>query len=149
MKQLTPEQLAWCEQNLAKWEINDEGLIDVYKPVILSGENFQKLPVHFGKATQSFDLSGCKELVTLEGAPHIVEGWFDCRSCKNLKSLEYIPKIVGTWFGCFGCETLPEWTHALANSQLKKELNWEEFLHAYEKLLQKPKLVQAKNLGLF
>jgi hypothetical protein len=34
------------------------------------------------------------ELVSLEGAPEIVEGSFDCENNKLLKSLDYLPKGI-------------------------------------------------------
>ena len=194
MKPLTSEQLEWCEKHLpeGKWKINNEGLVDVEGSVNFVNQNFQRLPVSFGRVSGGFDLEGCKNLLTLEGGPREVGGYFDCRGCISLKTLDGAPQKVGlsfdcrrctglqtlegapqnvdSWFSCEectdlrnlkgapqhvggfwcdGCVSLPEWVHSLANDFNEKKISWEEFLQTYDKFLQKPKLGQAKNLGLF
>ena len=195
MNQLTAEQLKWCEQHLpeGRWKLNTEGLVDVKGNVDLNEQNFQRLPVPFGRVNGHFDLEGCTQLLTLEGSPLEVGGWFDCGGCISLQSLKGAPQKVGEWFGCEGCTglesvegapqyvklsfwcrgctkleslegvpqhvgesldcddctSLPEWVHSLANDFNDEKISWEEFLKLHEKFIQKPKLAQAKKLGLF
>ena len=108
MKQLTPEQLEWCEKHLPEglWKVNPEGLVDVEGKVDLVNQNFQRLPVAFGRVSYYFDLEDCKQLLTLEGSPREVGEWFDCSGCIALPSLEGAPQKVGTWFSCDGCKAL-------------------------------------------
>ena len=169
MNQLTSEQLEWCEKHLpeGKWKVNEEGLVDVKSDVILRFRIFQRLPVAFGKVSGHFDLEGCKQLETLEGSPREVGGYFDCQRCISLKTLEGAPQQVGEFFDCRrctslqslegapqrvgesfrceGCTGLPEWVHELTKEFNEEKITWEEFL----KFLEKPRLAQAKNLGLF
>ena len=173
MNQLTPEQLEWCDNYLSagSWKVNSEGLVDVEGDVYLRNQEFQHLPVAFGKVSGLFDLEGCKQLLILEGSPRKVGEWFDCKGCTSLQTLVGAPLIVRRWFRCDGCTGLqslegapqsvggrfwceectglPEWMHGLVNDFNEKKISWEEFLQLNEKFLQNPKLVQAKNLGLF
>ena len=173
MNQLTPEQLKWCKQHLPKgnWKVNEEGLVDVEGEVYLRGQiTLQEFPVPFGKVSGWFDIEGCENLLTLEGGPREVGGYFDCRGCislKNLKgapkevngsfwchrctglqSLEGAPRHVSRGFACDNCTGLPDWVHSLAKDYNENKISWEELLQLNEKFLQKPKLLQAKNLGL-
>ena len=173
MKQLTPQQLEWCEEYLpkGKWKVNPEGLVDVEDSVSLRRQDFQKLPVSFGKVSGCFDLEGCRQLLTLEGSPREVGNYFDCGSCISLKTLKGAPQRVGRWFGCEGCiglETLkgapqyikgvfwcegctrlPEWAHSLVIDFRANRISWKKLLEIHDKFLKKPNLGQAKNLGLF
>ena len=174
MNQLTPEQLEWCEKHLrrGKWKVNPRGLIDVEGSVILRNQDFQHLPVSFGRVSGGFDLEGCRQLLTLEGSPWEVGGYFDCQKCVSIKTLEGAPQRVYSWFSCDGCkglltlkgapqsvggnfhcgncESLPEWVHSLVYDYNTNKIKlWKEFLELHDKFLQKPNLAQAKNLGLF
>lgn len=63
----------------------------------------------FGKVTGTFDCQECKSLISLEGAPEIVNGNFYCSYCPKLTSLEGAPKEVGMNFSsseCYNLKTL-------------------------------------------
>ena len=173
MNQLTSEQLKWCEKHLPKekWKVNSQGLVDVEGNALLHNQTFQKLPVAFGRVSGHFDLEGCEQLLTLEGSPREVGEYFDCQGCISLKSLEGAPQrvsgglycngctglqslkgapeSVGKSFWCEGCTSLPEWVYGLAKELDDGKITWEELLQTHDKFLEKPQLVQAKNLGLF
>ena len=148
---LTSKQIKWCKQHLpeGKWKVNPEGLVDVEGDVFLRHQKFQKLPVLVGRVKGRFALDGCKQLLTLEGSPQKVGGWFDCDGCISLQSLTGAPQSVGRWFTCEGCTGLPEWVHELVNDFDEEKITWKELLQTHDKFLEKPQLVQAKNLGLF
>ena len=95
-----------------------------------------------------FSCLGCTRLQTLEGAPQRIGSWFNCMGCTSLQSLEGAPQSIGTSFFSKGCTSLPEWVHELAKEFNERKIFWEELLELHEKFLQKPKLGQAKNLGL-
>jgi hypothetical protein len=121
MKELTEEQLAWCEKHLpkGKWKINSRGSVDVEGDVRIGrwtrAEGDLGFPVPFGRVSGSFDCSentllktlkgspeecesffcyGCTQLTTLEGGPTTVANNFDCSSCTGLKNLIGAPEVV-------------------------------------------------------
>jgi hypothetical protein len=108
MKELTKEQLEWCNRHLPKrrWKVNSQGRVDVKGDVDLAGLNFEKFPVPFGKISGSFNCSGCRSLTTLEGAPREVTEGFYCGGCTSLTSLEGAPQVVAGSFYCHGCTSL-------------------------------------------
>ena len=71
--------------------VNCTGDVFIYDENLING----KLPIPFGKVDGEFDCSGCKELISLEGAPEEVDGDFLCFSCKSLKSFDGLPKKIG------------------------------------------------------
>lgn len=170
---MTPEQLEWCEQHLptGRWKVNEEGLVDVEGNVDFGYQKFKRLPVAFGRVSGCFDLECCKQLLTLEGsprevggyfdcqgctslqslkgAPQIVKQWFNCEGCTGLQSLEGAPQSMGGWFNCSDCIGLPGWVYGLSKEFNKEKISWKELLQLHEKLLYRPKLGQAKNLGIF
>ena len=172
-KSLTSEQLEWCKQNIPDgvWHVNNEGRVNVDDDLVLEGASFEKFPVPFGRIDGSFDCSNSEKLKSLENAPQIVKHNFNCNFCTSLQSLEGCPKQVGgmlTFIDCtnlvslkgvpkklgrgldiMGCKKIPAWVHELVNDYNDVKIEWEDFLMLHEKFLQKPKLAQAKNLGLF
>ena len=65
-----------------------------------------KFPFPFGKVKGHFTCDGCKELISLEGAPKEVGKSFMCFSCPNLTSLKGAPEKVGGQFACSDCSNL-------------------------------------------
>ena len=63
--------------------INDIDLID------------GKFPFPFGKIKGEFGCWNCKSLISLEGAPKEVSGFFVFCGCENLTSIEGLPKEIG------------------------------------------------------
>ena len=101
------------------------------------------------QVNSSFGCSYCTGLQTLEGAPRHVGDSFVCRGCTGLLNLKSAPQSVGNSFRCEECTGLPEWVHSLADDFSDGKITWEELLQTHDKFLRKPKLGQAKNLGLF
>ena len=93
--------------------------------------------------------NGCTGLQSLKGAPESVGKSFWCNGCTGLQSLKGAPESVGKSFWCEGCTSLPEWVYGLAKELDDGKITWEELLQTHDKFLEKPQLVQAKNLGLF
>ena len=54
----------------------------------------------------NFSCYGCRNLVSLEGAPKEVGDCFDCSYCVSLESLKGAPKKVGDCFFCYKCTNL-------------------------------------------
>jgi hypothetical protein len=83
---------------IGKYEINDNGTIDVYGDVrFLSKMKYiTAIPFRFNKVTGDFDCSHLS-LKNLEGCPVEVGGTFDC-SHNQLSTLEWAPKKVGGIF---------------------------------------------------
>ena len=65
-----------------------------------------KLPIPFAEVKGIFNINGCDDLISLEGAPEKVGGDFDCRGCPNLTSLKGAPEKVGGDFLCSECKSL-------------------------------------------
>ena len=82
--------------------VNCTGDVFIYDENLING----KLPIPFGKVDGEFDCSGCKELISLEGAPKEVGGHFSCYNCENLTSLEGAPEKVGKDFSCSDCKNI-------------------------------------------
>ena len=96
---------AWCDKiGIKKYNINDEGKIDVEGNVNLNKSNFKELPYKFGNVSGWFDLSECKNLISLKNCPDKVGLYFSCSDCAQLDSLEGCPKKVGSSFYCYGCK---------------------------------------------
>ena len=96
---------AWCDDiGIYDYTINSQGEIDVDGYVNLFNKDFKELPYKFGKVNGTFDLSGCKNLISLKNCPNYVRGSFYCHKCKNLNSLEGCPKEVGGGFYCNSCK---------------------------------------------
>jgi hypothetical protein len=98
--QLTQEQIEFLDKAVkGTWILNSEGKVDVDGNVIMIDMNLVKIPVKFGRVSESFDCSRNK-LTSLEGCPDWVGWTFDC-SDNNLTSLEFAPSKVGGSFNCF------------------------------------------------
>ena len=96
---------AWCDKiGVRKYNINDEGKIDVNRFVNLFKKDFKEIPYKFGKVKDFFTLQNCKNLTSLKNCPNIVTGNFSCSSCSQLDSLEGCPTKVGGDFFCYGCK---------------------------------------------
>ena len=96
---------AWCEEmGIKYYTINSKGEIDVNADVNLRNNNFEELPYKFGKVNGYFDISGCKNLISLKNCPIVVNNSFDCSYCINLDSLEGCPKEVKRNFWCGDCK---------------------------------------------
>ncbi len=88
-----------CQRyEIKNYTINSDGSIDVDGDVILYYEVLSKLPLIFNHVTGSFDC-GTNHLISLEGAPRIVESNFWCRDNK-LTSIEGAPQEIGGSFNC-------------------------------------------------
>ena len=103
---LKAEIKAWCEEmGIRNYTINDKGEIDVDGNIDLRYSDFKELPYKFGKVGGYFNLSGCKNLISLKNCPNsVVRGYFSCNGCHQLDSLEGCPKEVDTEFFCRGCK---------------------------------------------
>ncbi len=91
-----------------------------------------------------FDCSGCTGLTTLDGAPREV-GRFYCWDCTGLQTLEGAPQKVEDSFDCSGCTGLPPEQLNLIKDYDGDRIKWEEV----HKLLNRPKLLKGRELGLF
>jgi hypothetical protein len=99
--QLTKEQIEFLDRvcfERYKWTLNSEGKVDVDGNVIMIAMNLVKIPVKFGRVSESFDCSRNK-LTSLEGCPDWVGGSFNCFN-NHLTSLEGCPDYVGGEFHC-------------------------------------------------
>ena len=85
-----------------KYEIENyavvDGLVNVDGDVYLRDKSLTKIPIKFGRVSDSFYCHG-NQLSSLEGAPNSVGGNFNC-SNNQLASLEGAPQTVGRDFYC-------------------------------------------------
>ena len=96
---------AWCEEmGIKNYTINSKGEIDVNGSVWLNNKDFKELPYKFGYISNTFSLSGCKNLTSLKNCPDYVEDSFDIDGCTQLDSLEGCPKEVKRNFCCVNYE---------------------------------------------
>lgn len=65
---------------------------------VAAKQQMKEFPVKFGHVTGNFDCSW-NNLITLAGAPHIVDGEFKCNNMQ-LTSLKHAPTKVGGSFNC-------------------------------------------------
>lgn len=103
---------SWLEEvGISKYLIDDKTLeIDVDEDVHLQGtlkkiNNGEKSSfpdyIKFREINGDFDIS-YNELVSLEGCPDIVKGYFFCYG-NNISDLKYCPSIIKGDFNCCGC----------------------------------------------
>lgn len=126
--------------------IRVEGSLD------FEGARFLKSLKNFPDSVSSYvDLKGCKNLETLEGGPKKIGGWFRLENCNSLENLDGMPEELNEdlEFIVINCPRLPQWIIDLIGERNSKKITHKELVETYYKLRQKPKLVQAKNLGLF
>ena len=83
---------------IRKYKFNDDGTLDVFENVNLGYTFLNELPFKFGKVDGNFSCFNSR-LVTLEGAPKIVNGNFDCYG-NNLENLEGGPEEVKDNYDC-------------------------------------------------
>lgn len=97
-QQLIDDQIDWlneCVQGTWKYE---NGVVNVIGVVQLTQKGIEKIPVKFGKVTESFRC-GINKLTSLENCPYEVGGIFDV--CDNeLTSFEYAPHKVSRYIYC-------------------------------------------------
>lgn len=93
------EIAAFLSQNdIHNYEMIDADLtINVNGNVNLSGGTFTNLPVKFGHVTGNFGISSCKELISLDGAPISVGGYFDLTGCDCITSFEGFNTKINGW----------------------------------------------------
>ena len=98
---ITNEEIDYiCKQyNIKNYTIRPDGKVDVNGDVDLPMKGISKIPIPFGKVSNSFYCNNNK-LTSLEGAPESVGRHFICHH-NQLTSLEGAPKIVGGDFNCF------------------------------------------------
>ena len=82
------------QNNIRKYEINDDHTVDVYQTVDLRSRNLTEIPIQFGIVEGAFNCSR-NNLKTLNGCPRFIRGSFDC-SYNELTSLEHAPEISNT-----------------------------------------------------
>ena len=98
---------AWCEEmGIKRYTINSQGEIDVDDNVIFRGSNIKELPYKFGTVMGQFNLSNCKNLISIKNCPNLIDGSFDCSDCPKLDSLEGCPKEVKNNFWCDCCKII-------------------------------------------
>jgi hypothetical protein len=76
---ITKKQKAFLDKVVkGKWSINpDTGFVDVDGCIYMSNMGLNEIPLKFGELTGDFDCSDNK-LISLEGAPKLVNGYFYC-----------------------------------------------------------------------
>ena len=86
---------------ITTFTIREDGNVDVSGDVILDNKlgKLEKLPVIFSYVSGSFSCAHNK-LVSLQGAPRIIDGNFNC-SFNRLTSLAGCPEIIGGSFECW------------------------------------------------
>lgn len=92
-------------------EITEEGIVNVRGSINAnesSGNRLKRFAVEFGTVDGYFDISLCKHLVSLDGAPKIVMGSYSCVGCSLLTSLQGAALYVGNKFSCRDCTLLTD-----------------------------------------
>jgi hypothetical protein len=171
---LSVEQLKWLEALDTEYIIETNGDLIFLDSIV--GVNFpemKKLPIKIKKIIGNMDFEGMEKLETLENSPDTVEGFLDLRDCKKIKTLEGGPRVIDGWLrleNCsalesldgipeempgnkhivvINCPMLPVWVAELAADRNSRKISHSQFVENYYLFRNKPKLVQAKNLGLF
>ena len=107
-KQINKAEIeAWCdEMDIKNYTINSQGEIDVKGNVDLDNTYFKELPYKFGTVTGWFTLENNKNLRSLKNCPDHISNkhMFDIEGCSKLVSLEGCPKEVDGWFYCKDCK---------------------------------------------
>ena len=84
-----------------EYDFVGKSIYDIIKSYIKNG----RFTVKFKEWDTNFSCANT-DLVSLEGCPAYVRGYFDCNNCKNLLSLKGAPQEVGGDFYCVGCHRL-------------------------------------------
>ena len=74
--------------------IDNNGRVSSDSIIDLSEKSFKKLPIKFSSCAGNFLMSHNSTLTTLQGCPDMVTDTFDISNCPNLTSLEHSPKQV-------------------------------------------------------
>jgi hypothetical protein len=77
---------------IAKWHINEDGIVDVAGNVQLNDFQGLVLPIQFGIVSGYFDIYNIP-LTSLKGCPLHVGGYFDCGNTE-ITSLQYAPSVI-------------------------------------------------------
>lgn len=90
-----------CEKyNIKGYTINEDGSIDVNRPVNLNRRGLTELPVKFNIIHGSFDCSD-NRLTTLKGMANKIEGSLFIEGNDTLDKLDYLPNEIGHRKGLF------------------------------------------------
>lgn len=84
--------------NLGKFDIKDNGLIDVHGDVDIKYSSLDYIPLRFGKVNGSFNCGGLA-LQSLKGSPTHVRYNFNCDN-NELTTLKHGPQYVGGTYDC-------------------------------------------------
>lgn len=95
------------ELGIIPHKIHDDGTVDVEGDLILEDFSDGKLPLKFGTVSGNFEIRSYgrrgKNLSTLEGSPHTVDGNMSVMFLPKLSSLEGCPEYVGGKFVITQC----------------------------------------------
>ena len=85
-------------------KVNVKGLVNILirDEYLING----KLPIPFAEVKGIFNINGCDDLISLEGAPEKVGKNFLCDCCVNLTSLKGAPEKIGRRFDCSYCDKI-------------------------------------------
>lgn len=108
------------EYKIPKFNINNDGTLDVYGNVTFSHAPFTELPLKFRKVDGDF-YCGRTQITTLKGSPKEVRGDFYCQYNK-LTSLEYFPEVVTGEISYYTNNNLPEELDYIQNELSKEDL---------------------------
>lgn len=89
---------------LENYTINNDLTVDVDGNVTFPIYKLSTFPVKFNKVSGKFTCNNSDSLISLEGAPKIVQGFFSCYNCPKLTSLEHCPQYIGSHFNIAKCD---------------------------------------------
>ncbi len=92
------------EYGIERYNINDDGTLNVYQNIVLSFKGLKHIPFQFNYIDGHLTMSD-NELTSLKGSPRVITKNFVC-SHNKLNSLENAPISVGGDFGCSGNKNL-------------------------------------------
>jgi hypothetical protein len=101
----SPETMKWLDKVIRKYEIQEDGSVNVLRNLSLAHDDFTEFPVKFGNIYGHFDVSFCVNLTKLNG-PYFVEGDADFEGCYDLQSLENGPSKVDGYFDISKCQNI-------------------------------------------
>jgi hypothetical protein len=90
---------SWCKKlDLYNFEINEDGSVDVYYEVNITGLDLSKIPIQFGYVQGYFHCDNNK-IELLKNSPREIDESFSCSNNKII-SLENGPIEVGEYYDC-------------------------------------------------